>query len=33
MKIHILQSKKKWVKIKRPDGKVGWVMGRDVGKI
>jgi tetratricopeptide (TPR) repeat protein len=33
IKIHILQSKKKWVKVKRPDGKVGWVMGRDVGKI
>jgi tetratricopeptide (TPR) repeat protein len=33
MKIEILQSKKEWVKIKRPDGKVGWVMGRDVGKI
>lgn len=33
MKIQIVQSKKEWVKIKRPDGKVGWVMGRDVEKI
>ena len=33
MKIQILQSKKEWVKIKRPDGKVGWVMGGDVERI
>jgi SH3-like domain-containing protein len=25
MKISILQSKKEWVKIRRPDGKIGWV--------
>ena len=25
MKINILQSKKEWVKIRRPDGKIGWV--------
>ncbi|MCK5504411.1 MAG: tetratricopeptide repeat protein [Thermodesulfovibrionia bacterium] len=33
MKVHMLQSKKDWYKVKRADGKVGWVRARDIEKI
>jgi tetratricopeptide (TPR) repeat protein len=33
MKVHMLQSKKDWNKVKRADGKVGWVRARDIEKI
>jgi SH3-like domain-containing protein len=33
MKVHMLQSKKGWNKVKRADGKVGWVKERDIEKI
>jgi tetratricopeptide (TPR) repeat protein len=33
MKVHMLQSKKGWNKVRRVDGKVGWVKDRDIEKI
>ena len=29
MKVYVLQSKKEWLKIRRSDGKVGWIMDRN----
>ncbi|MBD3426875.1 MAG: SH3 domain-containing protein [Candidatus Omnitrophica bacterium] len=33
MKVHILREKDDWYKIKRPDGKIGWVQGENLGKM
>lgn len=33
MKAYIIQSKKEWVKIKRPDGKIGWIRDREIERI
>jgi tetratricopeptide (TPR) repeat protein len=33
MKVDVLQSKKEWLKIRRSDGKVGWIMDRNAEKI
>lgn len=33
MKIQILEPKKDWVKIKRGDGKIGWIRQQDIEKI
>ncbi len=33
MKVQVLYSKDKWNKIKRPDGKIGWIRARDMEKI
>lgn len=33
MKIHVIQSKKEWVKIKRADGKTGWIQKRTIENI
>jgi tetratricopeptide (TPR) repeat protein len=32
-KIYLIQTKKDWVKIKRPDGKTGWIRSMDIEKI
>jgi tetratricopeptide (TPR) repeat protein len=33
MKVYLLQSKKDWVKIKRSDGKMGWIRNQVIEKI
>jgi len=33
MKITVLQAKKEWAKIRRADGKVGWIKSADIEKI
>lgn len=33
MKVYIIGSKDDWLKVKRPDGKIGWVPKNDVGLI
>ncbi len=33
MKIQLIHSKEEWNKIKRPDGKIGWIRARDMEKI
>jgi tetratricopeptide (TPR) repeat protein len=32
-KIYLIQTKKNWIKIKRPDGKAGWIRSMDIEKI
>ncbi len=32
-KVYLLQSKKNWSKIRRPDGKVGWIKSQETKKI
>ena len=33
MKVYILESKKGWRKVERPDGKAGWIRDREVEKV
>lgn len=33
MKVYVLKSKKDWHKIKRPDGRIGWAVARDINKV
>jgi SH3-like domain-containing protein len=33
MKITTIQSEKEWAKIRRADGKVGWIRRKDIEKI
>lgn len=33
MKVYVLKSKKDWHKIKRPNGRIGWVAARDLDKV
>ncbi len=33
MKVYILKSKKDWCKVKRPDGKIGWVAAKDLENV
>lgn len=33
MKVYVLKSKKDWCKVKRPDGKIGWLSSEDVSKV
>jgi len=33
MKVHVLELKTEWTKIRRPDGKIGWIRTHDMEKI
>lgn len=33
MKVYVLELKTEWSKIRRPDGKIGWIRNRDMEKI